>query len=220
MGNCPQLPFACVRDQHVHLGSGNSGRLCSVARGGESGWRRHMSSGGSHPNAGMITRNGFPGGSQPGLALGRRVPWFIDNCSAMSSCVHGYASKLDMASMANAVQMALCGLEMWAHFERVPPPRTRTSQISRHGREHLRYPVTRGQRQRHGSNPGTPNSSGVHQQAQQLQRCDGISVRCGCKTTGFRSSFRSSSTRKCIGNGSSCSCNNNIRSCCVGSGDA
>ena len=101
-----------------------------------------MSSGGSHPNAGMITRNGFPGGSQPGLALGRRVPWFIDNCSAMSSCVHGYASKLDMARMANAVQMALCGLEVWAHFEWVPPPsdanisdipsRTRTSQISRH----------------------------------------------------------------------------------------
>ena len=79
-----------------------------------------MSSGGSHPNAGMITRNGFPGGSQPGLALGRRVPWFIDNCSAMSSCVHGYASKLDMARMANAVQMALCGLEVWAHFEWVP----------------------------------------------------------------------------------------------------
>ena len=51
------------------IGSGSSGRLCSVARGGESGWRRHMSSGGSHPNAGMITRNGFPGGSQPGLAL-------------------------------------------------------------------------------------------------------------------------------------------------------
>ena len=45
----------------------------------------------------------------------------------------GYASKLDMARMANAVQMALCGLEVWAHFEWVPPPL---------GREHLRYPVT------------------------------------------------------------------------------
>ena len=54
------------------------------------------------------------------MALGRRVPWFIDNCSAMSSCVHGYASKLDMARMANAVQMALCGLEVRAHFEWVP----------------------------------------------------------------------------------------------------
>jgi hypothetical protein len=51
---------------------------------------------------------------------GRRVLWFIDNCSAMSSCVHGYASKLDMARMANAVQMALCGLDVRAHFEWVP----------------------------------------------------------------------------------------------------
>ena len=51
---------------------------------------------------------------------GRRVLWFIDNCSAMSSCVHGYASKLDMARMANAVQMALCGLDVRAHFKWVP----------------------------------------------------------------------------------------------------
>ena len=48
------------------IGSGSSGRLCSVARGGESGWRRHMSSGGSQPNADMITRNGFPGVVNPG----------------------------------------------------------------------------------------------------------------------------------------------------------
>ena len=39
----------------------------------------------------------------------------------MSSCVHGYTSKLDMARMENAVQMALCGLEVRAHFEWVPP---------------------------------------------------------------------------------------------------
>ena len=51
---------------------------------------------------------------------GRRILGFIDNCSAMSSCFHGYASKLDMARMANAVQMALCGLEVQAHFEWVP----------------------------------------------------------------------------------------------------
>ena len=38
----------------------------------------------------------------------------------MSSCVHGYASKLVMARMANAVQMALCGLEVRAHFVWVP----------------------------------------------------------------------------------------------------
>ena len=41
---------------------------------------------------------------------------------------------------------------------------------------------------------------------------------CGYKTNDFSSSS-SSGTRNCIGNGSSCSCNNNCRLCCVGSGE-
>jgi hypothetical protein len=36
------------------------------AKGGGAGWRRHISSGGSQPNADMIAQNGLPGGSQPG----------------------------------------------------------------------------------------------------------------------------------------------------------
>ena len=55
-----------------------------------------------------------------GFLRGLRFLWFIDNGSAMSSCVHDYASKLEMARMANAVQMVLCGLYVRAHFEWVP----------------------------------------------------------------------------------------------------
>jgi hypothetical protein len=51
---------------------------------------------------------------------GRRVLWFIDIGTAMSSCVHGYTSKLDRARMANVARMALGGLEERAHPERAP----------------------------------------------------------------------------------------------------
>ena len=52
----------------------------------------------------------------PDLFRNRRVYWLIDNCSAISACVHGYANKLDMAKMANSVQLALCALGVRAHF--------------------------------------------------------------------------------------------------------
>ena len=56
----------------------------------------------------------------PDLFRNRRVYWLIDNCSAISACVHGYANKLDMAKMANSVQLALCALGVRAHFDWVP----------------------------------------------------------------------------------------------------
>ena len=56
----------------------------------------------------------------PQLFRNRRAHWFVDNCSAISACVHGYAKKLDMAKMANSVQLALCALGSRVHFEWVP----------------------------------------------------------------------------------------------------
>jgi hypothetical protein len=44
----------------------------------------------------------------------------VDNCSALSACVHGYADKLDMAKMANSVRLALCSLGVRARFDWVP----------------------------------------------------------------------------------------------------
>jgi len=43
--------------------------------------------------------------------------WLVDNCSALSACVHGYANKLDMAKMANSVRLALCSLGVRARFD-------------------------------------------------------------------------------------------------------
>ena len=54
------------------------------------------------------------------LLRGKRVYWHVDNCAALSACVHGYANKLDMAMMANSVQLALCALGARAYFEWVP----------------------------------------------------------------------------------------------------
>jgi len=56
----------------------------------------------------------------PELFRNRRALWFVDNCSALSACVHGYANKLDMAKMANSVRLALCSLGVRARFDWVP----------------------------------------------------------------------------------------------------
>ena len=44
----------------------------------------------------------------------------MDNCSALSACVHGYADKRDMAKMANSVRLALCSLGVRSRFNWVP----------------------------------------------------------------------------------------------------
>jgi len=56
----------------------------------------------------------------PELFRNRRALWFVDNCSALSACVHGYTDKLDMAKMANSVRLALCSLGARARFDWVP----------------------------------------------------------------------------------------------------
>jgi hypothetical protein len=37
-----------------------------------------------------------------------------------SACVHGYATKLDMAKMANSVRLAICSLGVRERFDWVP----------------------------------------------------------------------------------------------------
>ena len=44
----------------------------------------------------------------------------VDNCSALSACVHGYADKLDMAKMANSVRLALRFLGVRLRFNGAP----------------------------------------------------------------------------------------------------
>ena len=52
----------------------------------------------------------------PDLFRNRRSLWFVDNCSALSACVHGYSDKLDMAKMANSVRLALRSLGVRSRF--------------------------------------------------------------------------------------------------------
>ena len=56
----------------------------------------------------------------PGAMAGRRVLHFIDNTSALSASVHGYAGAADMAAFVNALHLsdALMGVDPW--YEWVP----------------------------------------------------------------------------------------------------
>ena len=70
----------------------------------------------------------------PELFRNRRALWFVDNCSALSACVHGYADKLDMAKMANSVRLALCSRGVQSFFDWVPTDANiadTTSRVSR-----------------------------------------------------------------------------------------
>jgi hypothetical protein len=67
-GSQPGLP-----SPHWACGS-DGGSQPVAARGRESGWQRHMSSGGSQPNADTIDHNGFLGGSQPRVAVATLDP--------------------------------------------------------------------------------------------------------------------------------------------------
>jgi hypothetical protein len=70
----------------------------------------------------------------PELFRNRRALWFVDNCSALSACVHGYADKFDMAKMANSVRLALCSRGVQSFFDWVPTDANiadTTSRVSR-----------------------------------------------------------------------------------------
>jgi hypothetical protein len=56
----------------------------------------------------------------PDILRGRQVYWLVDNCSVLSACVHGYATKLDMAKMANSVRLAICSFGVRERFDWVP----------------------------------------------------------------------------------------------------
>ena len=51
---------------------------------------------------------------------GREIVFFLDNTSAMSAAVHGYARSPDLADISNALHLALAGLTCSAWFEWVP----------------------------------------------------------------------------------------------------
>lgn len=56
----------------------------------------------------------------PSKVRGRQVNHFIDNTVALSSLVHGYARRLDMAKMVNAFHLQLVGLQTEVYLEFVP----------------------------------------------------------------------------------------------------
>ena len=48
---------------------------------------------------------------------GRQVIFFVDNTSALSSCVHGYSRNTDLAAMSNLLHLALAQLDCVCWFE-------------------------------------------------------------------------------------------------------
>ena len=56
----------------------------------------------------------------PDVLRGRRVLHFVDNTTALSKAVHGYANEPDMAACANALHLLDAALQCDAWFEWVP----------------------------------------------------------------------------------------------------
>ena len=56
----------------------------------------------------------------PELFVGRCVNHFIDNTVALSSLVHGYSGRPDLAKMVNAFYLQCAGLRASVYFDYVP----------------------------------------------------------------------------------------------------